>query len=198
MNNLSPGQQFIHTLRGYYLIPHELLHVLAYWLIGKPCEYRWGQPYVRPLAKRTKEQRLFVLLLPFVTCWVGGLFCYGLGMVGVLLSVRMPLAEYISSQGLTWPLLMPLIGTLFIIYSGTAHNDLIVSYNVLRGRDKAHEEDQDPQPQPKQQETDGQGPQTTDFNQPFLAGTRSFEENPFGRRVSRNAQKEQQPQKQIK
>jgi hypothetical protein len=53
-------------LEGYFLIPHELLHVLGYWLVGIECKYHWGEPYVIPLGEKTGRKRLVGLLLPFV------------------------------------------------------------------------------------------------------------------------------------
>jgi len=66
-------QPLLHKLGGYYLIPHELLHVLAYRLIDKPCQYRWGDHQVVSSAPKTRSERLFVLLLPITICWVLGL-----------------------------------------------------------------------------------------------------------------------------
>lgn len=51
---------------GYLAIPHELLHVLAYRLIGKRCAYRFGDHTVKALEPRTFGQRIFCLLLPLV------------------------------------------------------------------------------------------------------------------------------------
>jgi hypothetical protein len=65
LNDLTPYQKFIRRLGGYYLIPHELLHVLAYRLIRKPYRYEWGWPYVIPIAAMTRRERLFTALFPF-------------------------------------------------------------------------------------------------------------------------------------
>src|SRR5688500_19355505 len=61
--------KFLSRLGGYYLIPHELLHVLAYRLIGKRCHYEWGAYYVQSLQPKNRKESLFVLLFPFVICW---------------------------------------------------------------------------------------------------------------------------------
>src|SRR5688572_11326124 len=63
--HLSLGQR----LAGIYLIPHELLHVLAHRLIGSQCEYRLGDPYVRDLAQLPRPAKLFVLLFPLAVTW---------------------------------------------------------------------------------------------------------------------------------
>lgn len=131
-------------LIGYILVPHELLHVWAYRIIGKPCQYRWGNHYVRPLAKRTKRQRLFVLLFPFVFCWGVGLFFFFLWTLATLIFIRMPLDAHFQANGLTWHYLLPLGSLLFIMYGSVAGGDLMIAYNVLRGKDKSHEESYDP------------------------------------------------------
>jgi hypothetical protein len=53
------------ALEGYLLIPHELLHVAGYWLVGQQCEYRWGQPYVTPIGLMLRWKRLVGMLFPF-------------------------------------------------------------------------------------------------------------------------------------
>lgn len=158
MNDNRGLKDFLHKLGGYYLIPHELLHVLAYRLIGKPCEYEWGEYFVRPLASRTKGQRLFVLLLPFVTCWVLAFFFHFLWILSALLVIQMPLDKYFLVEGPTWHFAFPIIGTLCIIYSGTAHGDLISTYYVLVGKDKSHEDGYKPHQQTKNKQPERQSP----------------------------------------
>jgi hypothetical protein len=53
-------------LDGYLVIPHELMHVLAYRLIGKRCLYRLGDHAVNSLEERTLKERLFCLLFPLL------------------------------------------------------------------------------------------------------------------------------------
>ncbi len=36
-------QPWLHRLGGYFLIPHELLHIVGYRLVGKQCRYEWGE-----------------------------------------------------------------------------------------------------------------------------------------------------------
>lgn len=158
MNNLTPRQKFIRKLEGYYLIPHELLHVVAYRLIGKPCEYQWGNAYVRPLAKRSKGQRLFVLLLPFAICLGVGCFFQLLWGAAAVFLIRMPLDKYVAGNGLTWHFVLPVLGALFLMYSSTALGDLIVSYRVLRGKDKSHEYSDQQPPYPNQNQRQGHQP----------------------------------------
>src|SRR5688572_31805254 len=93
-----------HKLIGYYAIPHELLQVLAYRLIGKPYHYEWGSQYVRALAPEaeTRREKLFVLLFPLIVSWGLGFLCH-----------------------LLW-----IISAFFIFYGGTAHLDLILAYRI--------------------------------------------------------------------
>jgi len=51
---------------GYLLIPHELLHVFAHWLIGKRCSYRLGDNHVKHVDPCTTNQYIFCLLFPFL------------------------------------------------------------------------------------------------------------------------------------
>lgn len=82
-----------HKLEGYYLIPHELLHVLAYRLLDKPYLYRWGDHRVKSTAKQTQRERVFILLLPTILCWGVALLSYV--MWGILaLSAHMPPETY--------------------------------------------------------------------------------------------------------
>ncbi|MDM8520634.1 DUF3267 domain-containing protein [Anaerolineales bacterium HSG6] len=141
----------LYKLGGYYLIPHELLHVLAYRLIGKRCVYRWGDYSVRPLEQRTKSERLFVSLFPTVVCLGIGLFFHGLWLVWLLMISRhMPLDSYFFEHGPSWFMVLPLIASLFVIYSGNGWGDWIISYRVLAGKNKASYKDDEPQRKTKQ------------------------------------------------
>lgn len=64
----------LQKIEGYLLIPHELLHVAAYRIIGKQYIYRFGDLSVRPLEERTVKERLFCLLFPL-----------GVNLLGVLI-----------------------------------------------------------------------------------------------------------------
>lgn len=113
---------FLHKVEGYYLIPHELLHVLAYRLLGKPCSYRWGDHRVFSQAAKSRNERIFVLLLPFTVCWILGLLFHSLWMV-MALSAQMPPEQYFT-EGPRWHFIFPIIETIFILYSGTAYRDI--------------------------------------------------------------------------
>jgi len=57
--------QWLSWLEGYFLIPHELLHVVGYRFVGKTCRYRWGSHSVTPLGTITRRERLVAMLFPF-------------------------------------------------------------------------------------------------------------------------------------
>src|SRR5436190_2967556 len=91
-------------LEGYLLIPHELLHVSAYRLLGKPCDYQWGAMKVTPLASLSRREQLFVTLLPLVTMWGVGLGLYLLWLV-TFPYVTVPASAYLV-QGPRWHILL--------------------------------------------------------------------------------------------
>ncbi|MDM8518525.1 DUF3267 domain-containing protein [Anaerolineales bacterium HSG6] len=131
----------LYKLGGYYLIPHELLHVLGYWLIGKPCQYQWGDYCVRPLAQRTRNERLFIALLPFIICWGLGFFFYLLWLV-LAISIQLPFKQYLL-EAPRWHFLCPLFASLFIIYGGTAHGDLLTAYHLLFTKKELNDKSQE-------------------------------------------------------
>ena len=77
-------------LDGYLVIPHELMHVIAYRMIGKRYAYRWGDHTVRALEERTFGQRLFCLLFPLLVNGLAVLMLTAIWMVTYILA-RYPL-----------------------------------------------------------------------------------------------------------
>jgi hypothetical protein len=77
----------IGKLNGYLAIPHEMMHVVAYRLIGKRCTYRLGDQTVTALEERSLGQRLFCLLFPLL---VNGL--------AVLLLASLWAATYVTAR----------------------------------------------------------------------------------------------------
>jgi hypothetical protein len=142
MSNESVPQTLLYRLGGYYLIPHELLHVVAYKIIGKPYRYKWGDYYVRPLTNETPREALFVLLLPAAVCWILGLFFFSLWLLSAFF-INVPPERYFI-DGPTWHFIFPNIGSLFILYSGNSYGDIINAYRLLVGKDKA--QDNSPEP----------------------------------------------------
>lgn len=102
-------------MAGYLLIPHELLHLLGYRLVGKRCHYRWGDPFVTapgPFSHRD----LVGMLFPFVS--FVALFLAG----GVLSAVAYGQALQTGSYG--WFIVWTMLAFITGIYAGTAIGDL--------------------------------------------------------------------------
>jgi len=131
MNSQQDSRSLLYKVGGYYLIPHELLHVLAYRFIGKPCYYEWGDYQVSCPADRSRQEKLFVLLFPTVVCLGLGFFFHLLWGVSLLWAIRMPLEQYFFVDGPTWHFALPMIATLLIIYSGNGYGDIINGYRLL-------------------------------------------------------------------
>ena len=150
MQNQSVVKDYLHKLGGYYLIPHERLHVLAYRIIGKPCHYDWGDHRVQSTATKTRSEELFVLLFPFAICIGLGLFFHALWIV-LALSTHLPPELYFSA-GPKWHLVAPAIATLFILYSGTGYGDVRYAIRLLSERDKSQQDRHPPRKQANQQQ----------------------------------------------
>ena len=140
MNAQLPVKQLLNKIGGYYLIPHELLHVVAYRIIGKPYRYRWGDYQIYSLAPKTRREKLFVLLFPFVVCWILGLFFYLIWFL-LSLSAQLPPEQYFSA-GPIWHFIFPVLAFLCILYSGTSYQDLIDVYGWLFKHKAQYDSDQ--------------------------------------------------------
>lgn len=137
----------LYKLGGYYLMPHELLHVLAYWMLGKPCYYKWGDYCVKPLEKMRRNERLFTSLFPFMVCFGGGLFFHLLWVLSAFFITSSP-ERYFAEP--TWHIIFLVVGILLIFYSSTAHGDLINSYHLLF----THQQTQNNRPEPHRSSDD--------------------------------------------
>jgi hypothetical protein len=138
MKSQKDKKTWLYQLEGYYLIPHELLHILAYRLIGKPCHYWWGDHRVDSLVPKTFWERLFVLLLPFGVCWGAALFFSLLWLLSTFF-INIPPERYFR-DGPTWHFIFPILASLFVLYSGTAYRDLSRTWQILAGKDKTQKQ----------------------------------------------------------
>jgi hypothetical protein len=133
----------LSTAEGYLLVPHELLHVAAYRLIGKPCAYRWGEPHVRGLAPLSFREDVFVLLFPLgVACVVG--FGLHAASVALLLYASTAGAALFDPSGALrvplWYLGLTFLGTVCLGYGGASIGDVAAVYRLLslqQARDQA-------------------------------------------------------------
>jgi hypothetical protein len=109
--------------RGNILIPHELLHVAGYWLVGQPCEYHWGRPYVTPLGVMPRWKRLVGMLFPFAIFFIlVTLFALLAGFAS-----REAVREGAFFWFITWLVLIYITG----IYIGTTLGDLRRAYLLV-------------------------------------------------------------------
>ena len=110
-------------VEGYLLIPHELLHVLGYRLVGQRCEYRWGQPYVTPAGPIPRYRNLVGMLFPFL-------------IFSTLLIIFALLAGFASEQAVRedspfWFIFWFTLTYLAGIYVGTTLGDLRQVYLLI-------------------------------------------------------------------
>jgi len=188
--------KWLEKLGDYYLIPHELLHVWGYRLLNKPYYYQWGSRQVVPLAERTRNERLFISLLPFMVSWFLGGISYLLWfivMVYLAVELKMP-PEKFFFEAPPWHFILMLIGSIFIIYSGTAHGDLINTYYLLlspQEKNKTNEGCCDPQNEANEQKIQRNDPQTPDRNIAFISRPRSLKKNALKSGVIGNTQEKE-------
>ena len=145
MNEQQSVKSFSYKLGGYYLIPHELLHVLAYRIIGKRCQYQLGDYRVRSLQPKSRREKLFILLFPFVVCWALGFFFGALWLFSAFF-INIPPERYFV-DGPTWHIIFLALGALFILYGGTSHKDLVQAFGwlfVYKAEDDSPEPEQHP------------------------------------------------------
>jgi hypothetical protein len=100
-----------------------MLHVAGYWLVGKPCQYRWGDAYITPGKHLKLWEHLVGLLFPFIIC--SRLFVIS-GILSAF-AYREVVREGILSGFLFWTFLALISGG----YAGTAIGDLRKAYLLI-------------------------------------------------------------------
>src|SRR5262245_59900989 len=110
-------------LGGYLLIPHELLHLVGFRLVGKRCAYRWEQSYVTPLEPMARWQLLVGRLFPFAI--------FTLLFVGCTVLAGLAYQEARQSHAFFWFLFWLGSMHIFALYAGTTLVDLRSAYLVL-------------------------------------------------------------------
>jgi len=118
-------------LDGYLAVPHELMHVVAYRMIGKRCAYRLGDHTVKPLEDRTLKQRLFCLLFPLLINGLAVLLLAGAWAVIYALA-RYPLDPFAYfAAAPTWHRAM-FFGWVFLLtYAGTCLWDVLIASRLI-------------------------------------------------------------------
>jgi hypothetical protein len=132
---------WLDRLEGWLAVPHELLHVAAYRLLGKRCRYTPGSPSVSRAEPLTVQERLFVLLLPTL---VSGSICV-IFIVGWTLSAfTLAKADPLYPQQMPWwhVGLMVMFAVTFI-YTSAGWADLLIAVDLLRGRQKPSDDPPD-------------------------------------------------------
>ncbi len=114
------------SVEGYLLIPHELLHVLAYRLQGKSCQYQWGQAYVSPVGPLTRREKLIGLLFPFVVFLI-------LFLMGCILS-GLAFAHFKQGGHWAWFLIFTGFCLLVGLYLGSTITDLRQTYLLWQNK----------------------------------------------------------------
>ncbi len=123
---------------GYLAIPHELLHVLAYRLIGKKCRYQFGSHFVQSLERRTFGEKLFVLLFPLLVIGGLGLALMFLWMV-TYISIGYPAQPLLYFQtAAVWHKMLWAMAVILLLYSGSAFNDIRTSIHLLFQKLRQH------------------------------------------------------------
>ncbi len=110
-------------VEGYFLIPHELLHVVGYRMVGKTCRYRWGSRSVTPLGSITRRERLVGMLFPF------GLF--SIAFLGSTLLAGFTYGQALQNGSFFWFGFWLVSSLVMGLYAGTTIIDLRNAYLLL-------------------------------------------------------------------
>ncbi|MDM8521269.1 hypothetical protein QUF64_14585 [Anaerolineales bacterium HSG6] len=129
MNSEKRSNNLLYKLGGYYLIPHELLHVVAYKIISKRYDYQWGAWQVKSLEPKNRQEKLFVLAFPFATCILFGFF-FGFWWIISPLFIDIPPERYFI-DGPTWHIIFAILSAVCFFYIHTCGKDLIQIYGWL-------------------------------------------------------------------
>jgi hypothetical protein len=68
---ISGSSKNSYQVISILFLPVIVLYLLAYYLLGKRCTYRWGNFDVTPLEPVTKNEYLFMRLFPAVIALLG-------------------------------------------------------------------------------------------------------------------------------
>jgi hypothetical protein len=118
-------------LDGYLLIPHELMHVVAYRMIGKRCAYQFGDHSVKALEDRTLNERLFCLLLPLLVNGLGVLMLAGVWM-GIYVIARYPIDPFAYFETSPWWHQSMFFGWVFLLsYAATCFWDVQLAARLI-------------------------------------------------------------------
>ncbi len=116
---------------GYLAIPHEVLHLLAYRLIGKRCRYRLGDHFVHPLETRSLREQLFVLLFPLLVIGGAGLALLFLWAITYVLNSYPlnPLTYFLVAPA--WHKSVWIAAVILLLYTGSCVGDIQIVVRLL-------------------------------------------------------------------
>ncbi len=123
----------VFKLSAYIGLPHALLHILAYRLIGKDCVLDLNQRRVHSLEERTPKEAAFVKMFP--TLAIGGLAVILLiaWAVTIPFSGYGSLATYYRTADL-WHQAIWWIGIAILMYAGMGILHLYWGIRILLGK----------------------------------------------------------------
>lgn len=102
MKDIKTSSQ-LKQLFGYLAIPHELLHIVGYRLVGERCAYQWGNSYVSPLGEMPRWKRFVGKLFPFIIFFsLTILFSLSAGFASKQLAQEGEVIGFIFWLGLTY------------------------------------------------------------------------------------------------
>ena len=120
----------LDRLEGILLIPHELLHVAAYRLIGKGCQYRLGAPFVQRAASINRAERLFVLLFPTAIAGVAAVVFFLLwAFTALALAAKDPIYPL---QAPAWHVVIGVSFAVASVYAASGTGDVVTAVRLLR------------------------------------------------------------------
>jgi hypothetical protein len=120
----------IFKLSAYVGLPHALLHLLAYRLIGKACVLDLDQRRVRALAPRTAKEIAFVRMFPALVTGSLALGVLAIWAWTIPQSGAASLATY-SQTAHRWHQILWWVGIVILAYAGTGMLNLYWGVRLL-------------------------------------------------------------------
>lgn len=127
---------------GYLAVPHELLHLLAYRLIGKRCRYRLGDHFVHALETRSLKERLFVLVFPLLVIGTTGLSLMVLWAVTYVMNHYPPHPLTYFGAAPIWHKSLWVISVILLLYAGSCVGDIQLVIRLLLQQLRHHPPDE--------------------------------------------------------
>lgn len=118
-------------INGYLAIPHELMHVIAYRMIGKRCAYKLGDLQVTALEPRTQGERLFCLLFPLLVNLLAVVLLFSI-WIATYISAAYPIDPFAYFKvAPNWHRSLFLGGAFLLTYTSLSTIDVVVAIQFL-------------------------------------------------------------------